>query len=200
MVSCEFLNSDMFRLLVLPLLIFCARICDVSLGTMRIIFVSRGMKYLAPVLGFFEVLIWLLAIGQIMKNLTNVTNYIAYASGFAAGNFVGIYLENKLSMGIQIIRVITRMDAGGLVEFLRHEGFTVTSIDAQGGTGPVKVLFTIVKRREMNKIIDIVKKFNPKAFYTVEDVKLVSEHSYLTGKNGVTKDRLDVFRKLREDK
>jgi len=85
---------------LLPVLIFFARVLDVSIGTMRIVFLSRGMRLMAPVFGFFEVLIWLIAISRIMGNLTSWVNYVAYASGFAAGNYVGMYLENRLAMGL----------------------------------------------------------------------------------------------------
>jgi len=134
---------------IIPILICLARIIDVSIGTVRIIFVSKGMKYLAPLLGFFEVLIWLLAIGQIMQNLSNPLNYIAYATGFAMGNYVGIILENKIAMGIVSIRVITRLEASDLVNHLRERGLTVTSIDAEGNHGAVKVFFTIAKRKNL---------------------------------------------------
>jgi uncharacterized protein YebE (UPF0316 family) len=92
-----FVNSGVYTWIVLPVLIFVARITDVSLGTVRVIFVSRGLKYLAPLVGFFEVLIWLLAIGQIMKNLSNPVCYIAYAAGFGMGNYVGIRIAEKLA-------------------------------------------------------------------------------------------------------
>jgi uncharacterized protein YebE (UPF0316 family) len=85
-------NFGLYTWIVLPLLIFLARVVDVSMGTIRVIFVSRGLKYLAPVVGFFEVLIWLLAIGQIMKNLSSPLCYVAYAGGFAAGNYIGIVI------------------------------------------------------------------------------------------------------------
>jgi uncharacterized protein YebE (UPF0316 family) len=124
-----------FSWIVIPLLIFCARICDVSIGTIRIVFVSRGQKLFAPLLGFFEVLIWLLAIGKIMQNLDNVAAYLSYAGGFATGNFIGLWIEQKLAVGMVILRVITRKDASVLVSELENRGFGVTSIDARGNEG-----------------------------------------------------------------
>ena len=123
-------NSELFKWIILPLLIFCARIFDVSLGTLRVIFISRGMRVFAAFVGFVEILIWLLAIGQIMKNLTNVVCYIAYAGGFAMGTFVGIYVVEKLTLGVVLIRVITRKDASELITFLHTENYGITSIDA----------------------------------------------------------------------
>ncbi|HPA70469.1 MAG TPA: DUF5698 domain-containing protein, partial [Bacteroidales bacterium] len=95
----EHLNTEIVNYLLLPLFIFLARIFDVSLGTLRIIFVTKGMRIIAPLVGFFEVLIWLLAISRIMQDLDNWVSYIAYAGGFATGNFVGMYLEERLAIG-----------------------------------------------------------------------------------------------------
>src|SRR4030043_2077641 len=133
-----FYHSEVFKLIIIPLLIFLARICDVTLDTARIIYVSRGMKFLAPVIGFFEVLIWLLSITQIMNNLTNVVYYIAYAGGFAMGNYIGIYIEERMAIGTVVIRIITQKEAADLVECLKSEGYGVTYIDAKGPMGPGK--------------------------------------------------------------
>ncbi|MCF7809965.1 DUF2179 domain-containing protein [bacterium] len=161
--------------LIIPTLIFFARIIDVSIGTIRVIFVAKGMKFLAPVLGFFEVLVWLLAIGEILKNLTSWQNYIAYACGFAMGNFVGMLIESKIALGNVIIRIITRYEANSLVEALREKNFGVTSIDADGRDGPVKILFTLTTRTSIPKILNIVNEYNPNAFYSIEDIRYVSE-------------------------
>jgi uncharacterized protein YebE (UPF0316 family) len=166
-------NSGFYAWVVLPFLIFAARVIDVSMGTIRVIFISRGLKYLAPVIGFFEILIWLLAIGQIMQNLSNPICYIAYAGGFAMGNFVGISIAEKLSLGVVVIRVITKQDASKLIECLSSADYGVTSIEGQGAAGKVQVVFTIVPRREVSTVIGLVKKFNSKAFYTIEEVGFV---------------------------
>ena len=167
--------SEIYSWIILPLLIFFARVCDVSLGTIRIIFVSKGIKYLAPLVGFFEILIWLLAISQIMQNLTNVYYYIFYASGFAIGNLVGMVLEEKLSIGTVGVRIITRQDATKLIEAFKKSYFGITVIDAEGAKGRVKIIFTVVKRQNIPKVINLVKKYNPRAFYSVEDIRYVSE-------------------------
>ena len=104
-----------FSFVVLPLLIFLARILDVSLGTLRIIFITKEMKYIATLVSFFEVLIWLMAITQIMQNLTNLITYIAYAGGFAMGTLVGIIIDEKLAMGYLSVVVITKKDPTGLI-------------------------------------------------------------------------------------
>jgi len=167
--------TDMYALIGLPLLIFFARVCDVSLGTIRIIFISKGIKYLAPLVGFFEILIWLLAISQIMQNLSNPLYYLFYAGGFATGNFVGIVIDEKLSIGTVGVRIITRQDAKDLVIALKKTNFGITVVDAEGSKGPVKIIFTVVKRQDMSEIINLVKKYNSKAFYSIEDIRYVSE-------------------------
>ncbi len=163
-------QSYLFAWVILPILIFLSRIADVSIGTVRVILVSRRLKYLAPVAGFFEVLIWILVMGQIMQNLASPICYVAYAGGFAAGNFIGILIAEKLSIGMVQVRVIFPKRANGLVDRLREKRYGVTSIDGQGANGPVQILFTIVPRREVYAVIELVKESHPEAFYSIEDV------------------------------
>lgn len=175
MIQFELINSDTFTLIILPVLIFLSRVADVTLGTIRIIFVSRGKRSLAPFFGFFEILIWLFAIGQIMQNFTNITYYFAYAAGFASGNFIGIYIEDKMALGTLIIRIITRKDAHKLVKCLKSEGYGVTNVDAYGATGPVNIVYTIIKRKDVKHVVKLIKQFNPRAFYSIEEVRLANE-------------------------
>ncbi len=170
----EFLDSNLFSYLVLPLLIFCARIADVSLGTVRIIFVSKGMRYIAPIIGFFESLIWIVAISKLMQNFDNWICYAAWAAGFAAGNYLGIVLEGRLALGHEMIRVITRADATQLIAQLRSEGYGVTNVRAEGAEGDVGVIFIVVRRSNAGHVIGLIKNFNPKAFYTIEDIRFVN--------------------------
>jgi len=165
----------LYTWILLPLLIFFARVADVSFGTLRIIFVSKGIKYLAPMVGFFEILIWLMAIGQIMQNLNNVFYYLFYAGGFATGNFIGIMIEEKLSIGTVGIRVITRRDASLLIVALRKAKFSATVVDAEGPKGDVKIIYSVLKRQNAERFIKLVKKHNPQAFYSIEDIRHVSE-------------------------
>ncbi|MCD6181642.1 MAG: DUF2179 domain-containing protein [Candidatus Cloacimonetes bacterium] len=160
---------------ILPFIIFFSRIIDVSLGTIRIIFVNRGMRNLAPIIGFFEVLVWLIVINQVMKNVSSPINYIAYAAGFAAGNYVGIFLEQKLAMGITLIRIITRKDATQLIADFRARGFRVTNVPATANSGKVEILFLPVLRKDIPSVIAKVEAHNPNAVYTIEDVRAVSQ-------------------------
>lgn len=148
---------------------------DVSIGTIRIIFVSKGKKFLAPLIGFFEVIIWLIAISQIMNNLSNVACYLAYGAGFAMGNFVGIAIEERLAMGLQEVRVITARQAEALVQTLAGEGYGVTYVDAHGANGTVTMVHTIIKRKDLANVVGLIQDFDPKAFYSVEDARSVNE-------------------------
>ncbi len=179
-MDASFINSDIFNYLILPLLIFLSRVLDVSIGTLRIIFVSKGRKYVAPILGFFEVFIWLLAISSIMQNLDNYVNFVAYAGGFAAGNYVGMQLEEKIALGVMIVRVITQKPADKLITTLNTMGFGITSVDARGSKSDVNIIYTIIHRNEMKKVVGIIKEYNPRAFYSVEDVRYVNEGAFPT--------------------
>jgi uncharacterized protein YebE (UPF0316 family) len=170
-----FYNSDVFKWVILPLLIFLARLIDVSLGTLRIIFVAHGLKYIAPLVGFLEINIWLLAIGQIMQNLNNLSCSLAYAGGFALGAYVGMILEEKLSIGMVMIRVIIKHDATELIKSLQEAEYGITIHDAEGVKGPVKIIFAVIRRDDLQDILDRIHKVHPHAFYSVEDIRSVGE-------------------------
>ena len=160
-----FFNSHAFHWVGLPILIFLARICDVTIGTIRLLLLARGRKFIVPFLGFVEVMIWLLAVRQVLVGMDNFVTYIAFAGGFATGNFVGMIIEEKLAVGLEVIRVITRKDATELFEHLKKQGYGVTCLDAQGATGKVNLIFTVVNRCQHDKVINIIKKFNFKWRY-----------------------------------
>lgn len=184
----EFLNITYFDFLILPVFIFCLRICDVTLDTMRIIFMTKGFKRLAPVIGFFEVLIWIVAITRIMQNLNSWVCYVAYAGGFATGNYVGMLLDEKLAIGHELIRVITRLDSGDLADALRNAGFGVTSVKATGMQGEVGILYVIVNRKNQKQAIGIIQQYNPNAFFTVENIHFVNrpvDKNIITDASGI---------------
>lgn len=175
-------DSAFYQYGILPLAIVAARVVDVSLGTVRVILLNRGMRWLAPILGFFEVLIWLLAIGQIMQNLTNWACYLAYAAGFAIGNFTGLWIEGRLAMGLALVRIVVAEDASRLKRFLIRAGYRVTTMSARGAHGPVEILFSIIRRRQLERIERVIRRHDPRAFYTVEDVRFASEAGPLPGR------------------
>jgi uncharacterized protein YebE (UPF0316 family) len=170
-----------FTWVLLPALIFFARILDQSIGTMRLIFLAKGMKHIAPFLGFFEVIIWLLAIGQIMQHLNNWLCYVAYGAGFAMGNFIGMTLEERLSIGTSIIRVILSSESPELIAALKSHNFGLTILDAEGAKGKVKILFSIIRRKEIPVFLKTLHDFHPTAFYTIEDVKEAKDGVFKRG-------------------
>ena len=151
-------------------------------------------------MGFVEVIIWLLASRIIMENLNNAVCYIAYGAGFAMGNYVGIYLEKKMAVGRAIMRIITRKDASELIVALRQEGFGVTSLVAQGSLGDVNVIFMVIRRADFEKIAGLLQKHNPQAFYTLEDVRYVSEGVFPANANAYYRNFLGPFKYFRKGK
>jgi uncharacterized protein YebE (UPF0316 family) len=174
-MEASFMESFWWSWVILPLLIFLSRIVDQTIGTLRIIFVSKGFKTIGPILGFFEVIIWLLAVTQVLKHLTNPMAYIAYGAGFAMGNYIGMWVEEKISIGTALLRIIPKKDTAILVSHLRDEGFGVTTVEAEGASGPVQIVFTIMKRKNIPKAIKLINHYNQNAFYTIEDIKTVKE-------------------------
>jgi len=167
----------------LPLLIFAARVVDVTLGTLRIIFTSRGMRNLAPVLGFVETFIWIVAVSSIVKHAQNVVAFVGYASGFATGTYVGMLIENRLAVGTLTIRAIIRRDPKELIETLHDAGFGVTVVDGHGATGDVKIIYSTAKRADLPAIIDIIHRALPGAFLSVEEVRSTEQGVFPVGKN-----------------
>jgi uncharacterized protein YebE (UPF0316 family) len=157
--------------LPLPILVFRAELCVVTISTIRLISVARGRKFLAPFLGFFEITIWLFAIGQIMKNLNHLGCYIGFAAGFTLGNFLGVWIETKLALGNLVVRIVTHRDARELIDRLRESQFGLTLIDAAGATGPVTIILTIIQRRQLGQVVSLIHAFDPRTFYSVEDVQ-----------------------------
>ena len=169
------IDQELFRYLVVPFLIFLARIGDVSINTLRIIFMLNGRKWVASFLGFFESLIWLIAISQIFQNLSDTLTYIAYCSGFASGIFVGMWIEEKLAMGFVIVRVITLKPALDLIIHLKTGNYRYTSVDAESDKGDVNIIFMVTKRSYLEKLIGAIKTYNPNAVYTIEGVRRVGD-------------------------
>jgi len=169
-------SFDWYVWVILPLIVFFARFVDVTLGTLRIIFLSRGRKLLAPALGFLEVFIWITVVSQIVGSTNNnYIAYFAYAAGFAVGNYAGMLIEEKLAIGTLVIRIILSKKKNSLVDRLHEEGYGVTYADAHGGSGPVILVYTIVMRKEFEQVVSIIEETAPKAFYTVEELRSVRE-------------------------
>jgi len=167
----------------LPLLIFVAETCVVTISTVRIISISRGRKVLASILGTFEITIWLFAIGKVMQNINDWTCFVAFAAGFTLGNFLGVLLENKLAIGSLVVRIITHNKGAEIVESLKAAEYGVTSLDAQGATGAVRVILTVIPRKELEKVVGILKTCDPNVFYSVDDLQSTTAGIFPVARN-----------------
>ena len=158
--------------LLLAAVIFLARIIDVSLGTLRTILVFKSYRILAALIGFFEVLIWLIAAGKVIQNLDSWYLAIAYAAGFATGNIVGIWLEAKLAMGSELIRAVSENREIALANRLREHDYSVIEIAGRGENDvPVEVLLVVEKRRKLPQLLRMITQIDPEAVFTISDVK-----------------------------
>lgn len=162
---------DYFNWIILPLLIFLSRLADVTMATLRHIFISKGLKKIVPLLGFFEVLIWLVAMRQVFSHLNNAACFIAWAAGFSAGTYLGMYIDEQLALGTQVIRIITGENTEKLTAAFKEAGQGVTIVDGHGARGPVKLLFTVVRRSDKINVIALIHQHTPGAFYSIEDVR-----------------------------
>ena len=183
----DLLNFPKMEELIVPLLIFAARILDVSIATIRIVLLNKGSEFWAPVLGFVETLIWVIAIGEIMKNLGSPVTYIAYAGGFAAGTYVGVLLEKKIAMGTSLIQVITKKEATNLVGVLRKLGIRTALVKATNSEGLINILYITTRRNNLANIFKIIKSHNPRAFVTVEELTVANDDEIHRRKHALRK-------------
>jgi uncharacterized protein YebE (UPF0316 family) len=167
--------ESVFTFVVLPLLIFLARISDVSINTIRIIYVLGGRRWTATILGFFESLIWLMAIRQIFEHMDNWMCYVAYPAGFASGIFVGMIIEERIAYGKVIVRIITRRDVEPLINYLKDMNNRYTHVNANGPDGHENLVFTVLERERLDDLLLTLKEILPSAFYTVEKVNRAAE-------------------------
>lgn len=156
---------------VLPIVIFFGRICDVSLGTLRIIFVSKGEKNIAPLIGFVEVFIWVLIIAQVLSRANDLISYISYAGGYAAGTYIGLSIESKIGFGYISYRIFTVKNGQDLVKILSEAGYGATMMHGTGSKTEIDIVETTISRKAGKKVEQIVYDFDPDCFYLIEDVR-----------------------------
>jgi len=173
------ISDSIFSFVLLPLLIFIARIFDVSINTIRIIYVLGGRRATATLLGFFESFIWLMAIRQIFEHLDNWICYVAYPAGFATGILVGMVIEERIAYGKVIVRIITRKEVRELITYLNHQQFRYTHVHAEGPDGHENLVFTVLEREKLEALLNRLKEILPSAFYTVEKVNRAAESGAL---------------------
>ena len=151
--------------------IFALRVSDMTCDTLRMLFVVRGRKGIAWVLGFVQSVIFVIAITTVLQHLDNPLNVIGYAAGFATGNVVGMWIEERLAIGHVKISIVTQHLGAALSQSLREAGFAVTEIPARGRDGMVSMLSVSVLRKDVSKVEDIVHATDTEAFVISEDVR-----------------------------
>ncbi|UCD74165.1 MAG: hypothetical protein JSV91_10280 [Phycisphaerales bacterium] len=162
------------EVLITCVLIFLARVADVSMGTLRTAWIVQGRRTLAFFLGFFEVLIWLVAVSSVIRNISDNWWYaIFYALGFATGNYVGITLEQKLAYGEQTVRIFTQMGRE-MADAFRAAGFGVTVFRGQGRDSEVDMCFIETRRRAVGRLLAQARLMDPQCYYIVDDVQVAS--------------------------
>jgi uncharacterized protein YebE (UPF0316 family) len=178
--------------ILLPIAIFFGRIIDVTLGTLRIIFVSKGKRNIAPFIGFFEVFVWIIIISQILSRANDLIAYLSYAGGYATGTYIGMLIENKLAFGVLLYRVYTKEDGNRLTKLISKNGFGATLVHGTGSIGNVDIIETVVGRKQMKQIESVIKNFDKNAFFVVEDIR--------TAQNGIFPKTVTVFQRWRPGK
>lgn len=154
-----------------PLVIFFSRICDVSLGTLRIVLVSKGEKKIAPVVAFVELFIWIVVIAQVLSRANDIYSYIAYAGGYAAGTLIGLHMEEKIGFGFIVIRVFTLAHGGELVRLLHRKGYGSTVMQGEGSSSAIDIVEAVVNRKDTKAVEQLIIQYDPQAFYVIEDVR-----------------------------
>jgi uncharacterized protein YebE (UPF0316 family) len=164
-----------------PLVIFCLRIVDVSLSTLRMLLSVRGIKIAAPLIGFFEVLIWITAVGTAIQHLDSPLHLIGYAAGFATGTIVGLTIEERMAFGMASVRVVSRFCGVEVAEALRERGFGVTEYAGQGKEGMVEVVDAVIRRRDLPEALRAIDYWDPDAFVTVHEPRTIRRGWLLQG-------------------
>ena len=176
----DFLDTYPFWL---PIIIFFGRIFDVSLGTLRIIFVSKGERLKAPIIGFFEILIWVVIISQVFSRANDWITYLSYAAGYAAGNYVGILIEKRIAFGVILCRVYTNKSGSKLLKLFTLNGFGATMTHGTGSVNEVDIVETILERKHLKRVSKIVLEFDKDAFYVIEDIRTRSRGVFPKSQN-----------------
>ena len=162
------------ELLISALFIFCLRLADQSLGTMRARLVSRGKPIYGAFIGLIESVIWIIVVAKVINDIDKPILIAGYAIGFAAGTILGYYAERILGFGDVVIRVFTPIKSPSVAEELRDQGYAVTVVNGEGRDGIVRIYWCIVPRRKLKSVLKIIKEINPDAYITTDSVTPIS--------------------------
>lgn len=153
------------------LLIFVLRIGDVSIGTLRVIYMVRGRRMTAAALALVESLIWMFAVSRIFGGAHDPVKMVGYACGFAAGTLIGLSFERLIDKSSIIVRLIVREKPAEMVTALREAGYGVTAVSGEGREGAVQVMFIVAPRKHGDRLIELIQQIEPAAFFTVDPVQ-----------------------------
>ena len=192
------IDSEVFLNIIFPVIICLSRIADVTLGTIRILLVMQGKRMIAPILGFFEVLIWISVAGQVMGHLNNVRYYVAWALGFALGNYFGMLVEDKMSIGIVLLRIIIKDPDPNFMNKLRAQKIGATVVEGQGKDSSVKIIFSVLERRQLKQAETLIGTYCPQAIYTVENIR--TAYNAFTASSGQLRSLQKIFSEIRKSK
>lgn len=158
------------------LFIFVLRALDVGMATVRIVLLSRGRRGIATIIGFGEALIWVIAVARVLDNLDDPARMVAFAAGFAAGTYFGSIVEELLAIGQSMVRIVTPTNVPPVAPMLREQGFGATVLNGDGMDGEVQVTFTVLPRKSLDKVLDMVKEISPDAYVTVDNTASIDLH------------------------
>jgi len=161
------------ELLIGYFVVFAARALDISLATVRILMILHGQRKYAAFIGFFESLIFIAVLTYVIQGLSDIPSFIFYALGFATGNYVGIFVEEKVAIGCVTVQVISKKDPDLLVSQIRQKGFGVTVIEGYGREGIRKILHVLLRRKDLRTLMELIEEVDEKAFITILDTKKI---------------------------
>lgn len=158
----------------MPLLIFVLQAADITVGTLRVVMLVRGHRLAAGGLALLESLVWVYAAGQVLTDPANPIEVAAYVTGFAAGTMLGVTVERWLALGKTLLRIVAPVGSPQVVDELRRRGYYATVVNAEGRDGQVRVVFSVVPRRQVPSVERVVADINPRAFVTFEETRTLS--------------------------
>lgn len=156
--------------------IFVLRALDVAMATVRIVLLSRGKKGTAAAIGFFEALIWVIAVARVLSALDDPARMVAFAAGFAAGTYIGSMVEEWLAIGQVLVRIVTPSSAPPIAALLRERGFGATVVNGDGMQGEVRVIFSVMPRKSVDDVLALVGELSPDAYVTIDDTASIDLH------------------------
>ena len=168
------IEFDVISYILLPTLIFLARVADVTVATVKLMFVVNNARRMAAILGFFEAFITIVALSRIMQDASNMVAFFMYAAGFATGTFAGMWIEEKMAYGSVLVRIISKNIPHALLDYLTENQYRYSMVDANDQSGNTQILFTVCKRSRLGSLLSSLESIAPQALYTIEGVKQVS--------------------------